>query len=107
MTSRARNSRKNKTKKLKIGRIIIAILILVSLVLVGIKLFKNIPSNLITKSYYIASTTSKVKLYTYNEETSKMEESTEIPRGTKISSHDVKKTIDDINYIEVIVPNKD
>ena len=103
MTNRARNSRKNKTKKLKIGRIIVAVLILVSLVLVGIKLFKNIPSKLITKSYYIASTTSRAKLYTYNEETTKMEESTEIPRGTKISSYDVKKTIDDTNYMEIIV----
>ena len=107
MTNRARNSRKNKTKKLKIGRIIVAVLILVSLVLVGIKLFKNIPSKLITKSYYIASTTSRAKLYTYNEETTKMEESTEIPRGTKISSYDVKKTIDDTNYMEIIVSNKD
>ena len=72
MTNRARNSRKNKTKKLKIGRIIVAVLILATLVLVGIKLFKNIPSNLITKNYYIASITSKAKLYTYNEETTKM-----------------------------------
>lgn len=93
--------RKNKKKKLNIKRLIIAIFILLILGISLFSLIKNTKNNIITKTYYISSTTNVVKLYKYNEEENKMIEDTDIYRGTKIKSQDKEKIVDDIKYIEI------
>lgn len=93
--------RKNKKKKLNIKRLIIAIFILLILGISLFSLIKNTKNNIITKTYYISSTTNVVKLYKYNEEENKMIEDTDIYRGTKIKSQDKEKLIDNIKYLEI------
>ncbi len=93
--------RKSKKKKLNIKRLIIAIFILLILGISLFELIKYPKNNIITKTYYISSTTNVVKLYKYNEEENKMTEDTDIYRGTKIKSQDKEKIVDDIKYIEI------
>ena len=93
--------RKNKKKKLNIKRLIIAIFILLILGISLFELIKYPKNNIITKTYYISSTTNVVKLYKYNEEENKMIEDTDIYRGTKIKSQDKEKLIDNIKYLEI------
>ena len=98
----AKRVRKVKRKKIKIGRIFIALLILVGLGFGAIKVLDIATKKIINKEYYIASKTNKVTTYSYNDETKKMDELDKIVRGQKILSHDKIKTIDEINYIEVL-----
>lgn len=93
--------RKNKKKKLNIKRLIIAIFILLILGISLFSLIKNTKNNIITKTYYVSSTTNVVKLYKYNEEENEMTEDTDIYRGTKIKSQDKEKLIDNIKYLEI------
>ena len=93
--------RKSKKKKLNIKRLIIAIFILLILGISLFELIKYPKNNIITKTYYISSTTNVVKLYKYNEEENEMTEDTDIYRGTKIKSQDKEKLIDNIKYLEI------
>ena len=93
--------RKSKKKKLNIKRLIIAIFILLILGISLFELIKYPKNNIITKTYYVSSTTNVIKLYKYNEEENKMIEDTDIYRGTKIKSQDKEKIVDDIKYIEI------
>ena len=93
--------RRKRKKKLKVGRIIITLIILGGLFFAGSKLLNFTKEKIIIKDSYIASEVSQVSVYTYNEETSKMEETSKIPRGVKIKTSNKNKTIEDINYIEI------
>ena len=96
-------TRRTKKKKLKIGRIIIALVICIIIILAVTKLLGSTTTKIINKNYYISSTTNSVQLYSYNEESEKMEETEIIYRGTKVKSKDQKKIIGDINYVEITV----
>lgn len=96
-------TRRTKKKKLKIGRIIIALVICIIIILAITKLLGSTTAKIINKNYYISSTTNSVPLYSYNEESEKMEETEVIYRGTKVKSKDQKKIIGDINYVEITV----
>ena len=96
-------TRRTKKKKLKIGRIIIALVICIIIILAVTKLLGSTTVKIINKNYYISSTTNSVQLYSYNEESEKMEETEIIYRGTKVKSKDQKKIIGDINYVEITV----
>lgn len=93
--------RRKRKKKLKVGRIIITLIILGGLFFAGSKLLNFTKEKIIIKDSYIASEVSQVSVYTYNEETSKMEETSKIPRGVKIKTSNKNKTVEDINYIEI------
>lgn len=99
----ADRTRRTKKKKLKIGRIIIALVICIIIILAITKLLGSTTAKIINKNYYISSTTNSVPLYSYNEESEKMEETEVIYRGTKVKSKDQKKIIGDINYVEITV----
>ena len=99
----ADRTRRTKKKKLKIGRIIIALVICIIIILAITKLLGSTTAKIINKNYYISSTTNSVPLYSYNEESKKMEETEVIYRGTKVKSKDQKKIIGDINYVEITV----
>lgn len=105
MTKRVR---KRKKKKLKIGRLLLVLVVLIVIILALFKLPSFIKKgvNIITKEYYLSSNNSIINTYIYNDETKKMEESDKIIRGTKVKSHNKNKTIDEINYIEIIKDNK-
>ena len=103
-----RKVRGRKKTKLKIGRILIAIIILVLMLFILSKIFNFAKNNIkiITKEYYLSSNSNNIDLYEYNEETEKLEKSTSIIRGNKVKSHDNIKTIDEINYVEIIKDDK-
>lgn len=103
MTNRNRSRKK---RKLKIGRIIITLIILILIIFVIIKLLKSPTTNIINKEYYISSKTSSAQLYTYNDETKRMEESETIYRGTKVKTKDKRKIVDDINYTSITLDDK-
>lgn len=99
-------TRRTKKKKLKIGRIIIALVICIIIILAVTKLLCSTTVKIINKNYYISSTTNSVQLYSYNEESEKMEETEIIYRGTKVKSKDQKKIIGDISYVEITIEEK-
>lgn len=99
-------TRRTKKKKLKIGRIIIALVICIIIILAVTKLLGSTTVKIINKNYYISSTTNSVQLYSYNEESEKMEETEIIYRGTKVKSKDQKKIIGDISYVEITIEEK-
>lgn len=99
-------TRRTKKKKLKIGRIIIALVICIIIILAVTKLLGSTTVKIINKNYYISSTTNIVQLYSYNEESEKMEETEIIYRGTKVKSKDQKKIIGDISYVEITIEEK-
>lgn len=96
-------TRRTKKKKLKIGRVIIALVICIIIILAVTKLLGSTTVKIINKNYYISSTTNSVQLYSYNEESEKMEETEIIYRGTKVKSKDQKKIIGDISYVEITI----
>lgn len=100
MTKRVRKRK----KKLNFGRVIIAIILLLVIGFGGMKALKFVKNNvnIITKEYYITSSNSTVKTYQYNDETKKMGELDEIVRGAKVKTHNKIKTIDEVNYVEII-----
>ena len=102
MTKRVRKRK----RKLKFGRIIIALVILIIVVLGIYKTPSFIKKAIITKEYYISSNTNEVTTYTYDDETKKMKELDKIIRGTKVKSHNNTKTIDELDYIEIIQGDK-
>ena len=103
-----RKIRKRKKVKLKIGRILIALIILILMFFVitkGLKFAKN-NIKIITKEYYLSSNSNEVDVYEYNEETEKLEKTNSMIRGEKLKSHDNIKTVNEINYIEVLKDDK-
>ena len=101
-----RKVRRRKKVKLKKGRITIALIILVILLFALTKIlnFAKNSIKIITKEYYLSSNINEIDLYTYNEETKQMEKDSNstMVRGNKVKSHDNTKTIDEINYIEIL-----
>ena len=104
----AKRVRRKKKIKLRIGRIIIALLLLCG---VGFALYKGIDftkEKIIIKDYYLSSNINTVPIYTYNEETKKMEDvNDKIYRGTKVKSAYTKKVVDEKEYIEIKLDDKD
>lgn len=100
MTKRVRKRK----KKINFGRVIIAIILLLVIGFGGMKALKFVKNNvnIITKEYYVTSSNSTVKTYQYNDETKKMGELDEIVRGAKVKTHNKIKTIDEVNYVEII-----
>ena len=103
MIKKVRSKRRKKIKKV---RVLIASLIALILIFLILKLIKINPPkiNIITKEYYITSDKSSVETYQYDEETKEMNKNDIIIRGTKVKSHNKTKTIDEVNYIEIIAP---
>ncbi len=99
----AKRVRKRKKKKIKIVRVLIAIIILFMIIFGLIKIIPMAKNNikLINKEYYLSSNNNKVDTYIYNSETEEMEKADSLTRGTKVKSNDKKKTINEINYIEI------
>lgn len=99
-----KKTRKRKKVKLRIGRILIALVILLLLFLTLSIILKFAKNNIkiITKEYYLSANTNNVDVYVYNEKTEKMEKSTSMIRGNKVKSHNNTKTIDEINYLDII-----
>lgn len=100
MTKRVRKRK----KKINYGRVIIAIILLFIIGFGGKKALEFVKNNIniITKEYYVTSSNSTVKTYQYNDETKKMGELDEIVRGAKVKTHNKIKTIDGVNYVEII-----
>ena len=97
MTKRVR-----KRKKLKIGRVLVALIILAGLGFGGYKALNLAKEKIIIKDYYLGSENNIIPVYTYNEETKQLEESTEVfYRGTKVKSSDLKKTFEEKEYTEI------
>lgn len=96
--------RGRKKIKLKVGRILITLVILIMILFALTKIlhFAKNKIKIITKEYYLSSNINEIDLYVYNEETEKMEKKDSIIRGNKVKSHNNIKTIDEINYIEII-----
>ncbi len=101
-------SKKSKRKR-KLKKQYKLLLLLVFLLLVLFLLFsqntidltkKIIPNN----TYYLASDKSKVKLYTYSDDT--LEEASEFSRGIKVTSKEKFITYKEVKYKEVILNNK-
>lgn len=95
---------RKRKKKINYGRVIIAIILLFIIGFGGKKALEFVKNNIniITKEYYITSSNSTVKTYQYNDETKKMGELDEIVRGAKVKTHNKIKTIDGVNYVEII-----
>ena len=94
--------KRKKKVKLKIGRIIIALIVLILAIFVLKKVLNFAKNNItiITKEYYLSSNNNEVDVYTYNEETEKMEDGEKVSRGIKVKSHDNTKIIDEVTYQE-------
>ena len=81
MTNRVRSRKK---RKLKIVPIILTLLLIIVIILGVSKLLKSSPVAIVNKTYYLASTTNNVSVYSYDKENDKMTEAKEYVRGTKV-----------------------
>ena len=100
MTNRVRSRKK---RKLKIVPIILTLLLIIVIILGVSKLLKSSPVAIVNKTYYLASTTNNVSVYSYDKENDKMTEAKECVRGTKVKSKDKTITIGDIEYKEITI----
>ena len=100
MTNRVRSRKK---RKLKIVPIILTLLLIIVIILGVSKLLKSSPVAIVNKTYYLASTTNNVSVYSYDKENDKMTEAKEYVRGTKVKSKDKTITIGDIEYKEITI----
>lgn len=99
----ANRVRKYKKRKLKIIPVILTLLLIIVIVIGISKLLKSSPVAIANKTYYLASTTNHVLVYSYDKENDKMEEGKEYARGTKVKSKDKTITIGDIEYKEITI----
>lgn len=99
----ANRVRKYKKRKLKIIPVILTLLLIIVIVIGVSKLLKSSPAAIANKTYYLASTTNNVLVYSYDKENDKMEEGKEYARGTKVKSKDKTITIGDIEYKEITI----
>ena len=99
----AKRVRKKRRRRIKIGRVLLLLVFIALIIFGGPKILELTKQkiNIITKTYYLSSSTNKVPIYVVNSETDKLEESDKLPRGTKVKSNDKKKTFDEVEYIEV------
>ena len=103
MTRRVRRKRR---KKIKIFRVIIALIISLALIFGIYKLIGFTKVKIINKDYYLKSKVNEVDTYIYDEENDKMTEGEKLYRGTKVTSHDKIKTLDEEDYVEVFIDDK-
>lgn len=98
-------NRKRRKKRIRYDRIIILLLFIVGIFGV-VKITLNNDFILEAKEYYLASDKVNITLYSYNSEDDVMNEDESFVRGTKVTSYDKKKAINDINYKEVTINDK-
>ena len=98
--------RKAKRRKLKIGRILGVIIILGGIIFAIPKVLKFMGNKIVTKEYYVASSTNSAVIYSYDNENDKLGDTKDVYRGLKVKSHDNIKNIDNIDYLEIIVDDE-
>lgn len=92
-----------KKRRLKLGRIFTLLALFVVIIYTIPKIIHFTESKIIINEYYVASNINTVTVYSYDEENSKMNKEKDIYRGIKVKSNDKIKTIDNVNYREIII----
>ena len=103
------SSKKKKIKKSIFKKLILLIALLnisISLYILIPRVFPDAPSIIKPKTYYIASSAPTIDLYKYDKETEKIEKTKEIIRGTKVTSNNNTKKIDEKVYTKIDLDNK-
>ena len=85
------------------GRVLLVVIILGLIVFMIPKVFEFMGKKIIINEYYIASNTTTVPIYSYDEEGNKLVDKKDIYRGLKVKSHDKVKNIDNVEYLEIII----
>ena len=93
--------KKKRKRKLKVKRLVIALIIFVLLLIGLIKIISKTKDVLITNTYYMASNTNNVLLYSYDEENETLNDVDKIVRGSEVTSNDKIKVIDDLEYLKI------
>lgn len=99
--------KRKKKRKLKVKRLVIVLIIFILLIVGLIKIISKTKDVLITNTYYMASNTNNVLLYSYDEENETLNDVDKIVRGSEVTSNDKIKVINDLEYLKIKYNDKE